>query len=57
MLMRLLLLPSLADRRAGSWARHCTCQVRGWRGSTARFNWKGTSHNLATPGSWEQEAA
>lgn len=57
MLMRLLRLPSLADRRAGSRARHCTCQVRGWRGSAARFNWKGTSHCPATPGSWDPEAA
>lgn len=39
-----------SGRRAVSGARHCTCQVRGWRGSAARFNWKGTSHSPATPG-------
>lgn len=57
MLMRLLPSLPVAGRRAVSGARHCTCQVRGWRGSAARFNWKGTSHNPATPGSREQEAA
>lgn len=44
MLMRLLLLPPLAGL--------CTCQVRGRRGSAARFNWKGTSPSPATTWEW-----
>lgn len=50
MLMRLLSLPSQPGRRAPQPGR-CTCQVRGRRGSPARFNWKGTSPSPAT--TWE----
>lgn len=50
MLMRLLSLPSQPGGRA-PWLGRCTCQVRGRRGSAARFNWKGTSPSPAT--TWE----